>query len=114
MATLYITNTNATGSRTLVAALEAAQTGDTIAPDPTLFAAGERVVISLAAPLRIPVSVAIDAGKTRLILTENSGAVIDARDVTGFNDFDARGVAFIGRVLVGGDSATTLNCNFYN
>ena len=114
MATLYITNTNATGSGTLVAALEAAQTGDTIAPDPTLFAAGERVVISLAAPLRIPVSVAIDAGETRLILTENSGAVIDARDVTGFNDFDARGVAFIGRVLVGGDSATTLNCNFYN
>lgn len=114
MATLYITNTNATGSGTLVAALEAAQAGDTIAPDPTLFAAGERVVISLAAPLRIPVSVAIDAGKTRLILTENSGAVIDARDVTGFNDFDARGVAFIGRVLVGGDSATTLNCNFYN
>ena len=113
MATLYITNTNATGPGTLVAALGAARAGDTIAPDPTLFAEGERVAISLATYLRIPVPVTIDAGKTRLILTENSGAVIDARDVTGFNDFDARGVAFIGRVLVGGDSATTLNCNFY-
>lgn len=114
MATLYITNTNATGPGTLVASLGAARAGDTIAPDPTLFAEGERVAISLATYLRIPVPVTIDAGKTRLILTENSGAVIDARDVTGFNDFDARGVAFIGRVLVGGDSATTLNCNFYN
>lgn len=114
MATLYITNTNASGPGTLGAALGAARAGDTIAPDPTLFAEGERVAISLATYLRIPVPVTIDAGKTRLILTENSGAVIDARDVTGFNDFDARGVAFIGRVLVGGDSTTTLNCNFYN
>ena len=40
MATLYITNTNATGPGTLVAALGAAQAGDTIAPDPTLFADG--------------------------------------------------------------------------
>lgn len=114
MATLYITNTNASGPGTLGAALGAARAGDTIAPDPTLFADGERVAISLATYLRIPVPVTIDAGKTRLILTGNSGAVIDARDVTGFNDFDARGVAFIGRVLVGGDSTTTLNCNFYN
>lgn len=113
MATIYFTNTNATGDETLYNAVQTASAGDVVSPDPTVFGVGERVEITLASELRIPVALTIDAGKTRLILTCANGGVIDNRDITGFNDFDARGVAFVGRVLVGGDSATTLNCNFY-
>lgn len=113
MATIYFTNTNAAGDGTLYNAVQKASVGDVVSPDPAVFGVGERVVITLAAELRIPVALTIDAGGTRLILTCANGGVIDCRDSTGFNDFDAHGVAFVGRVLVGGDSATSLNCNFY-
>ena len=113
MTTKYFSNNTATGNGSLYEAVMTASAGDIIMPDPSVFGVGERVEITLASELRIPVALTIDAGKTRLILTCANGGVVDNREATGFNDFDARGVAFIGRVVVGGDSLTTLNCNFY-
>lgn len=113
MTTRYFSNNAATGNGSLYEAVNTASAGDIITPDPSVFGVGERIEITLASELRIPVALTIDAGKTHLILTCANGGVIDCRESTGFNDFDARGVAFVGRVLVGGDSSTTLNCNFY-
>ena len=113
MTTRYFSNNAATGNGSLYEAVMTASAGDIITPDPSVFGVGERVEITLASELRIPVALTIDAGKTRLILTCANGGVIDCREATGFNDFDARCVAFVGRVVVGGDSSTTLNCNFY-
>lgn len=113
MATRYITNTNATGPGTLVAALGAAQAGDTIAPDPTLFADGETVDIDLVSLLKIPVALTIDAGKTRLVLRRSRyNLLLENREQTGFNDLTMRGVTLVGRVLVGGNASKRLTCAF--
>lgn len=112
MATLYITNTNATGAGTLVAAIAAAQDGDTIAPDPELFAVGERVEITVASLLKFPAAVTIDAGKTRLVLRRPGNLLLENREQTGFSDLTMRGVTLVGRVLVGGNAGKRLKCVF--
>lgn len=115
MATLYITSTNATGSGTLYSLIKSASPGDVITPDPEIFGVGERVEITFESAVKFIVPVTIDAGKTRLIWRRrNSGLIIDNRDYYGFSDFDARGVAFLGRLLLSGDASTLLKCNFYN
>lgn len=59
-------NTNAVGDGSLYQTVLDAQEGDVVAPDPTSFSAGERVVIDFADILKIERPITIDAGKTRL------------------------------------------------
>lgn len=108
MSTRYFTNNAATGTGSLYQAILDAQEGDVVAPDPTVFGVGGRVVIDFADILKIERPITLDAGKTRLILTKTTASAIP-KDIlidsvySTIVSFNARGVAFNGRVLVGGD-----------
>lgn len=107
MATIFFTNTNQIGDGSLYQTVLDAQEGDVVAPDPTVFGVGERVVIDFADILKIERPITIDAGKTRLILRKTTASVV-SKDVlidcvySTIVSFNARGIAFNGRVLVGG------------
>ena len=107
MATIFFTNTNQIGDGSLYQTVLDAQEGDVVAPDPTVFGVGERVVIDFADILKIERPITIDAGKTRLILRRTTASAVP-RDIlidcvySTIVSFNARGVAFNGRVLVGG------------
>ena len=107
MATIFFTNTNQIGDGSLYQTVLDAQEGDVVAPDPTVFGVGERVVIDFADILKIERPITIDAGKTRLILRKTTVSAVP-RDIlidcvySTIVSFNARGVAFNGRVLVGG------------
>lgn len=110
MATIFFTNTNQIGDGSLYQTVLNAQEGDVVAPDPTVFGVGERVVIDFADILKIERPITLDAGKTRLILTKSqlSGSIpsyilIDTTYST-IAGLHARGVAFNGRVLPGGSN----------
>lgn len=110
MATIFFTNTNQLGDGSLYQTVIDAQEGDVVAPDPTVFGVGERVVIDFADILKIERPITLDAGKTRLILTktQTSGSVpayilIDTSYST-IAGLHARGVVFNGRVLPGGSN----------
>ena len=107
MATIFFTNTNQIGDGSLYQTVLDAQEGDVVAPDPTVFGVGERVVIDFADILKIERPITIDAGKTRLILRKTTASAVP-KDVlidcvySTIVSFNARGIAFNGRVLVGG------------
>ena len=107
MATIFFTNTNQIGDGSLYQTVLDAQEGDVVTPDPTVFGVGERVVIDFADILKIERPITIDAGKTRLILRRTTASAAP-RDIlidcvySTIVSFNARGVAFNGRVLVGG------------
>ena len=109
MATIFFTNTNQIGDGSLYQTVLEAQEGDVVAPDPTVFGVGERVVIDFADILKIERPITIDAGKTRLILRRTTASAVP-KDVlidcvySTIVSFNARGIAFNGRVLVGGSS----------
>ena len=110
MATIFFTNTNQIGDGSLYQTVLDAQEGDVVAPDPTVFGVGERVVIDFADILKIERPITIDAGKTRLILTKSltygsvpSYILIDTSYST-IAGLYARGIAFNGRVLPGGSN----------
>ena len=71
MSIRYFTNNAAVGDGSLYQTVLDAQEGDVVAPDPTVFGAGERVVIDFADLLKIERAITIDAGKTRLILRKD-------------------------------------------
>ena len=107
MATIFFTNTNQIGDGSLYQSVLDAQEGDVVTPDPTVFRVGERVVIDFADILKIERPITIDAGKTRLFLRRTTASAVP-KDVlidcvySTIVSFTARGVAFNGRVLVGG------------
>lgn len=107
MATIFFTNTNQIGDGSLYQTVLDAQEGDVVTPDPTVFGVGERVVIDFADILKIERPITIDAGKTRLILRRTTASAVP-KDVlidcvySTIVSFNARGIAFNGRVLVGG------------
>ena len=107
MATIFFTNTNQIGDGSLYQTVLEAQEGDVVAPDPTVFGVGERVVIDFADILKIERPITLDAGKTRLILRRTTASAVP-KDVlidcvySTIVSFNARGIAFNGRVLVGG------------
>lgn len=107
MATIFFTNTNQIGDGSLYQTVLDAQEGDVVAPDPTVFGVGERVVIDFADILKIERPITIDAGKTRLILRRTTASAVP-KDVlidcvySTIVSFNARGIALNGRVLVGG------------
>ena len=107
MATIFFTNTNQIGDGSLYQTVLDAQEGDVVAPDPTVFGVGERVVIDFADILKIERPITLDAGKTRLILQRTTASAVP-KDVlidcvySTIVSFNARGIAFNGRVLVGG------------
>lgn len=68
MATIYFTSNADSGAGTLRAAISSAEAGDTIAPDPTVFATGP-VVISLSSYLPIlPQNATLDGGSIGIVL----------------------------------------------
>lgn len=107
MATIFFTNTNQIGDGSLYQTVLDAQEGDVVAPDPTVFGVGERVVIDFADILKIERPITLDAGKTRLILRRTTASAVP-KDIlidcvySTIVSFNARGIAFNGRVLVGG------------
>lgn len=107
MATIFFTNTNQIGDGSLYQTVLDAQEGDVVAPDPTVFGVGERVVIDFADILKIERPITIDAGKTRLILRRTTASAVP-KDIlidcvySTIVSFNARGIALNGRVLVGG------------
>ena len=107
MATIFFTNTNQIGDGSLYQTVLDAQEGDVVAPDPTVFGAGERVVIDFADILKIERPITIDAGKTRLIFRKTTASAV-SKDIlidcvySTVVSFNARGIAFNGRVLIGG------------
>lgn len=119
MSTRYFTNNAATGDGSLYQTLLDAQDGDVIAPDPTVFSVGERVVIDFVEPPKIERPITLDAGKTRLILRKTAPGVIPSDILidcvySTVVSFNARGIAFNGRVLVGGNEESFIfdNCVF--
>lgn len=108
MSTRYFTNNAATGDGSLYQTVLDSQEGDIVAPDPTVFGAGERVVIDLVELLKIEHPITLDAGKTRLIIQKTTASAIP-KDIIIDNvystavSFNARGIALNGRVLVGGN-----------
>lgn len=107
MSIRYFTNNAAVGDGSLYQTVLDAQEGDVVAPDPTVFGAGERVVIDFADLLKIERAITIDAGKTRLIFRKTTASAIP-KDIlidcvySTVVSFNARGIAFNGRVLIGG------------
>lgn len=107
MATIFFTNTNQIGDGSLYQTVLNAQEGDVVAPDPTVFGVGERVMIDFADILKIERPITLDAGKTRLILRRTTASAVP-KDIlidcvySTIVSFNARGIAFNGRVLVGG------------
>lgn len=119
MSTRYFSNNAAIGDGSLYQTLLDAQDGDIIAPDPTVFGIGERVVIDFVEPPKIERPITLDAGNTQLILRKTipsaipSDILIDCVYSTVVS-FNARGIAFNGRVLVGGNGESFVfdNCIF--
>ena len=111
MSVRYFTNNAAVGDGSLYQTVLDAQESDVVAPDPTVFGAGERVVIDVADLLKIERPITLDAGKTRLIIQKTTTSAIP-KDIiidcvySTIVSFNARGVAFNGRVLVGGNGET--------
>ena len=60
MATIFFTNTNQIGDGSLYQTVLNAQEGDVVAPDPTVFGAGERVVLAFADILKIERPITLD------------------------------------------------------
>lgn len=68
MATIYFTSNADSGSGTLREAISNAESGDTIAPDPTVFTTGP-IVISLSSYLPIlPMNATLDGGSLGIVL----------------------------------------------
>lgn len=120
MATIYFTSTNATGDGTLYNAVQSAKSGDVVSPDPTVFGVGERVEIDFVDILRVEELITLDAAGTNLILTKTktsgnipSYVLIDT-SYSVIMGFDARGITFKGRVLIGDNMSTFrfYNCRF--
>lgn len=112
MATIYFTSTAATGDGTFRNAVLNAQSGDVISPDPSVFPIGSTVEVEMAAALNPPVNVTVDAGKTRLVIAYPSGIVVQTRPADGVDSFNARGVTFIGRVIIGASSELPSTATF--
>lgn len=120
MATIYFTNTNASGDGTLYNAVQTARAGDVVSPDPTVFGIGERVEIDFVDILKMTEHITIDAAGTKLILTKTqttgnipSYVLIDT-SYSVIMGLDARGITFKGRVLIGDNFSTFrfYNCTF--
>lgn len=120
MATIYFTNTNASGDGTLYNAVNTARAGDVVSPDPSIFGVGERIEIDFVDILRIEEPITIDAAGTNLILTKTqisgnipSYILIDT-SYSRIMGLDARGITFKGRVLIGDNSSIFrfYNCRF--
>ncbi len=107
MATIFFTNTNQIGDGSLYQTVLDAQEGDVVAPDPTVFGVGERVVIDFADILKIERSITLDAAGTKLILTKTQTTgkipayVLIDTSYSVIMGLDAHGITFKGRVLIG-------------
>lgn len=117
MSVIYFTNNAATGDGSLYNAVQTARAGDVVSPDPTVFGVGERVVIDFVDILKITEHITLDAAGTKLILTKtkNTGNIpsyilIDKTYST-IMSFEARGIIFKGRVLIGDNMS---QYKFYN
>ena len=100
MSTIYFTNNANSGAGSLRAAVAAAQEGDVITPDPTVFNADELVEITLNTGIETTVGLTLSAGKSRLRLkrSNNSGdRVLYAKTEAAY--FHAEDVEFIGRII---------------
>ena len=119
MTTIFFTNTNQVGNGSLYQTLLDAQDGDVVMPDTTVFSVGERVVIDFVEPPKIERPITLDAGNTRLILRKTTASAVP-KDIlidcvySTVVSFNARGIAFNGRVLVGGNGESFMfdNCVF--
>ena len=75
MAVVYFTNNASTGSGSLVAAVAAAEDGDIVRPDETVFGRGATVEIALASRLDVRKTLTIDGGACRIRLNGGSSVV---------------------------------------
>lgn len=120
MATIYFTNTNASGDGTLYNAVQTARAGDVVSPDPTVFGVGERVEIDFADILKMTEHITLDAAGTKLILTKTQATgkipsyILIDTSYSVIMGLDARGITFKGRVLIGDNTSTFrfYNCTF--
>ncbi len=114
MSTIYFTNNANSGAGSLRAAVAAAQEGDVITPDPTVFNADELVEITLNTGIETTVGLTLSAGKTRLRLkrSNNSGdRVLYAKTEAAY--FHAEDVEFIGRIIAYTPEAVFRRCRVY-
>lgn len=112
MATIYFSSTASSGDGTLRDAITAAGNGDVIMPDPAVFNVGESVTVNASSTINVTANVILDAGGTRLTVKHPSGIVMQARAADGISEFEARGVTFVGRVIVAGTNAQTVTASF--
>lgn len=112
--TVYFTNTDNTGEGSLKAVVDAAQEGDFITPDPSIFSAGELVEVVRNEGLESTVGITLSAGETHLRLkrSNNSGdRIFYAR--TEASHFHAEDVEFIGRIIGYTPETILTRCRIY-
>ncbi|MGI6401866.1 MAG: right-handed parallel beta-helix repeat-containing protein [Thermoguttaceae bacterium] len=109
MATLFFNNTADSGSGSLRAALAAAESGDAIMPDPTVFARGERPVVNLSSMLLLKESATLLADATRPRVSSADGIALFARDG---ESLVVEGWEFVGRVMAYHTESNFSRCLF--
>lgn len=97
MATVSFSNTADSGEGSFRAALDAAEDGDVLIPDPDVFRRGERIVIPISSLVQVKRSVQITSRHNPLRIVSASGISLYARNDCEFLMVD--GVEFVGRVL---------------
>ena len=106
---IYFTNTANSGAGSLRQAILDAQPGDVVAPDPTVFGAGESVTISLSSRLDVRKALTLSGGSTRLTLLSTNLE----RCLYSFNDaayFHAENLTIVGSVVAFAPENVFRNC----
>ncbi|MBR0226135.1 MAG: hypothetical protein IJL92_08775 [Thermoguttaceae bacterium] len=110
MATIFFTSTAATGDGTLRAAIQTAQTGDVVKPDPDVFPPGQTIDITLGGSLAPTASITLDASGRNLIIRQTIPLNVKASD--GCDSIVVSNVTFAGRVIVTGAAASPVTATF--
>ena len=121
MAVAYFTNNANSGSGSLRAAISAAQPGDVVRPDETVFERGSTIEIVLASTLTVGKNLTLDGGPFRVRLNGGGArrcAIVSANVTATFTGFDfVDGVAASsnggGLNGVGTTNVTCVRCGFY-
>ena len=110
---IYFTNTANSGTGSLRQALLDARDGDVIEPDPTVFSAGELVVVSVSAPFEANAAATLRSGSARLRLSRTSASGATLFNVNAdCSSFTVEDVEFNGRVFAYSANAIFRRCFF--
>ena len=112
--TVYITSTANSGAGSLRALVDAAQEGDFITPDPSIFHKGEIVEITINTGIEPETGLTLSAGETRLriVKKDNTGDRIFYAK-TSASHFHVEDVEIIGRIVAYTPETVVTRCRIY-